>query len=203
MGEKMIVEFEFPSDVWEIIPRDFPTVDGLTEEAWSARLVATYIDSVGDQDGLTTRIVSDLALRARNQIDPLDVATVLFRPPTLPITAIVHIQLFQREGIDAGHLIASGMVPEIPLALRPVLTPFSNDTFGEGMKAAFVAVEALPDGSAVGGLSYAFASESHVLNIQSSPARLDVVGILDQHLDGFVETVRLSEGVMSGVQQVR
>lgn len=199
----MIVEFEFPSDVWEIIPRTFPTVDGLSEEAWSARLVAAYVASVGEQDGQTARIVTALASAVREQIDPLDVATVLFRPPTLPVTAVIHIQLFERDGLDAGTLIASGMVPEVPLALRPVLTPFANEFFGEGVKAAFVAAEAFPDGTAVGGLSYAFASEQHVVNVQSSPARLDVVGILEQHLDALVEKITLSDGVVAGVRQVR
>jgi len=198
----MIVEFGFPTDVWEIIPRSFPTVDGTSEEAWRERLIAAYVASVGEQDGQTREIVSALAAKIRKQISPLDVATVLFRPVSLPITAVVHIQLFDGDGFDTREAIATAMVPDIPFALPPAVQPFSSESLGEGKKAAFIGAETFPDGTSAGGLSYAFSSAGQVVTIQSSPARLDVVGILEQHLDALVLTVKLAEGVVSGVEQV-
>ena len=73
----MIVEFGFPTDVWEIIPRSFPTVDGTFEEAWRERLIAAYVASVGEQDGQTREIVSALARETASASLPPDRADFL------------------------------------------------------------------------------------------------------------------------------
>jgi len=198
----VIVEYGFPSDVWEIIPKSFPTLDGLTEAAWIERLVSAYVVTVGEAGGQTRELVPALARGVRQQVLPDDVATVLFRPTSLPVTAVVHVQLFDAQGADTSAYIATGMIPDEPMAIPPVITPMATEHLGEGSKAAFIGVEPFPDGTAKGGISYVFATSGHLVNIQTSQARLDVIGILEAYLDEFVQTVRLVPGEIDGVEQI-
>jgi hypothetical protein len=184
----MMIEMELPQATWSGLPRRFPTDSGQSADDWFEELSRAY--SAGRR-GLTPEQVGglrDMVGEARAQISDRDVATLLFRPIGLPVTAVVHVQLAAAEP-DTDDAIAHGLLPEVPMALPPRIDSIEHDAFGVGRKGTFLSGELLDD-RAVGGTSYAFSADGIVVHVFTGPVPPSVLGLLEAPLDEVVASMR-------------
>jgi len=189
-----MLEFEARNDVWSILPRTFPTEAGLNADGWFDQFCTLYVTSEVGLSIEQVGVLRDVVTEARAQIAPNDVATLLFRPSEYPVTSVVHVQLFDAEGEDASAVVQNAMLPEVPLAVPPIVEPFEAAGLGPGHKGAFIVGESFADGSPAGGLSYAFATRGHVVNVFTSPTSPTTVGLMEDFLDDLVSAIRLVPG---------
>jgi hypothetical protein len=184
----MMIEMELPQAAWSGLPRQFPTDSGQSADDWFEELSRAYSAGRG---GLTPEQVGglrDMVGEARAQISDRDVATLLFRPIGLPVTAVVHVQLAAAEP-DTEDAIAHALLPEVPMALPPRIDSIEHAAFGTGRKGTFLSGELLDD-RAVGGTSYAFSADGIVVHVFTGPVPPSVLGLMEAPLDEVVASMR-------------
>jgi hypothetical protein len=198
----MIVEYAVRNDIWSVLPARFPTAEGVSEADWLAGFRALYAGNFGEQDDEVVTALDTLATDARSQIWPEDAATLLFRPFTIPINAVVHLRLVPANDAEAREFLRTAMLPDIQLSLPPIVEPFDSPTLGQGMKGAYIAAETFADGNAAGGVSYVFASGGFVVNLITDATLPATIGLMEEQLDELATSLRLVEGDQSGTVRV-
>ncbi len=184
----MMIEMQLPPAMWSGLPRRFPTESGQTADEWFEELSRAYAAERGDLTPEQVGGLRDMAGEARAQISERDVATLLFRPIGVPVTAVVHVQLAAAEP-DAEAAIAHALLPDVPMALPPRIDSLEHPAFGTGRKGTFLAGE-LRDDRAVGGTSYAFSADGIVVHVFTGPVAPSVLGLMEAPLDDVVTSMR-------------
>lgn len=198
----MIVEFAVQDEWWSVLPPEFPTVDGMSEAQWFADFVETYKNVFGEPDGVVRAELARIVADARDRIQSDDVATILFRPMTAPVNSVAHIQLFEVGDADVSVQIERALIPDVDFALAPVVGAFDTEGLGSGTKAAFLAEKRPGDRTPLGGLTYAFARDRHVVRVYTEPANPSVLGLMEGPLDEVVRRITLVDGELDGFEQL-
>lgn len=195
----MKLDFEIQTGYWIVIPRSFPTPDGLAEQEWFEIFLEPYIDQYGPMDEALQATFSGVVAESQRNILPEDVATILYRPLNLPVFGLLHLQLFEGVEGDVDEIARRGLLPDSLFALPPVIEPYETEKLGTGTKAAFLLSEQNADGSRSGGLSYVFGSNGTLVRAFTHPATSSVVGLMEDLVDWIVNTIEVTEGDVAGV----
>lgn len=198
----MIVEFAVQDEWWSVLPPEFPTTDGMSEEQWFGDFLTIYANAFGEPDGEVRAELARIVADARDRIQPDDAATILFRPLMAPVNSVAHIQLFEVGDADVSVQIEHALIPEVDLALAPIVGSFESDGLGLGTKAAFLAEKRPGDATPLGGLTYAFARDGHVVRVYTEPVNPSILGLMEDPLDEIVRRITLVEGTFDGFEQL-
>lgn len=190
MGSCVILELFTPDATWSSLPRQLPTAEGLTDAEWFAGIVEQYAGPRPALDADQVGALRTMLDQAREQILPGDLATLVYRPADVPVTAIVHVQVLPSESEDPRALVWA-LMPMIDMALRPVVDDFETPTLGIGRKGAFISADRFADDVTAGGLSYAFPTEHGIVHVFTNPSTPTVIGLLEAQLDEIVRTISL------------
>lgn len=186
----MIIEMQLPQATWSGLPAQFPTDPGQSPDEWFDELLGAYAAAHGELTADQVGGLRDMVGEARAQISDRDVATLLFRPLTVPVSAVVHVQLAAVEP-GTADAIAHALLPDVPMALPPRIDAVEHETFGAGRKGTFLAGELMGGDRAVGGVSYAFAADGIVVHVFTGPLPPAALGLLEAPLDEVVASMRL------------
>ncbi|MEJ3404458.1 hypothetical protein WDJ51_06915 [Rathayibacter sp. YIM 133350] len=188
----MIIELLTPDASWSVLPREFPTPDGLDHDEWIGAVSALYAGSPAGSAAADAGELRELFDAARGQILPGDLHTLLFRPLEVPAIAIIHVEVLASDAVDSRSLDWA-LIPTVDLALPPIVEDVESPELGRGRKGAFIVADRFADDVTAGGLSYAFPTRHGVVHVFSSPSTPTIIGLLEAELDEIVNTIRIRE----------
>jgi hypothetical protein len=179
----MRFEFDYPAEVWSIMP----LVGSGGEAEWvDEQLALARADYPSRLTDAENRAWHALGLR-REGIQ----TSLYFRPPALPTSAVLHITVGD-AAIDDDAFVADDWIPDdVHPGIPATVFEFETDHSPHGFRVAYVSQAVAPDGSALAGITYGLRFDDGVCAVFSEPADRETVGLLQIGADPLISSLRL------------
>ncbi|MET4780463.1 hypothetical protein [Glaciihabitans sp. UYNi722] len=177
----------YDSSIWHPIPRDFPTDEWASAEAWADGFVALFEVDLGPLASDGKAALREFAFSAIADRQPDVAESLVFCPRVLPVLGIVNVMFLQAAQDDEVDLTA--LAASDPRAqLEPTVEPFETTDLGVGARGAVV-IDSADDLSAAGAFTYAFQRHDQVVYVAATADRVTEATLMLTFVDDLVRGI--------------
>ncbi|WP_419818441.1 hypothetical protein [Glaciibacter flavus] len=176
---------------WLHVPPAFPTDEFATIVEWEADVTERY------SSGRPAATRDELDLVRRNARDAVSrlTSTVTFGLQFWPLQAslcvLLHVEVAPPLSADAD--LASELLGEVALAIRPEVESVAVAGIGDGISARFIGARTDERGEPEAGIGYILSGPECAVRITSEPTSTTMIGLIDVPLREVVSTMRVLE----------